>query len=261
MLGSPMQALLKLYKQCAHATLLGLSTSALAMGFLFLLMIALLLTQILASGLGMMGGFLVGIVQAFAIGAYLSLVEISVVSKRRITAKDMKRAVGLYFWEVISVLFIFFIVSILLNYSVPSLLFIVIPVANLVFNPAPELIYQTRETSTGLLATALQFMLENWPEWLGAHLVAGCFLAAWVFIIQGHINTPWILDTIQLFGPWFGFILSGTLALEIGGSGLVGFFSFFLMFVFVHTFMLFRGHLFHILHTTSRRTRAWKAQL
>jgi hypothetical protein len=46
-----------------------------------------------------------------------------------------------------------------------------------------------------------------------------------------------------------------------GPSPLLGYVLFAAMFVLTHAFMIFRGHLYRHLKTSSRRGRAWQAQL
>ena len=47
--------------------------------------------------------------EAWIAGWYLALVEIGVGERRRITMDDLRECSGVYLWEVISILFIFFI--------------------------------------------------------------------------------------------------------------------------------------------------------
>jgi hypothetical protein len=104
-------------------------------------------------------------------------------------------------------------------------------------------------------------MQENWPEWLGGHLIPFSLLTAWAYLMTGGWSANWILSTLTLFGPWFEFIQAGSLAIQLGGTGIGGLLSFVGIFAFVHGVMLFRGNLYKRLRHSSRRSRAWQARL
>ena len=59
-----------------------------------------------AMSLGMLGGFLLGGANAFALGMLFSLLEQAVLSTRQITWEDIWNAAGQYFWDVITIGFI-----------------------------------------------------------------------------------------------------------------------------------------------------------
>lgn len=258
---STLNATLALYRTAAQDTWASLRRSALAMAFLLGAFAAFIGLAIAMSPFGMAGGFVLGFVRAGLIGWYLALLEIAVVGRRRVRVDDVKETLGTYFWETISILFLFFVPELILSMSAPQALLVLVPIASLVFNPAPEMLYQERTQSTQTLGDAARFMQQNWPEWLGAHLLAGVVLIGWGWALTGALHASWLLKVVQLFGPWFEFIMGGALALQLGGSGAAGVLSFFGMFVFVHAFMLFRGHLYRKLRSTSRRARAWQARL
>jgi hypothetical protein len=104
-------------------------------------------------------------------------------------------------------------------------------------------------------------MQQSWPEWLGAHAFAFAFVLGWSWLITGHVSTADALNTVQMFGPFFGFIMAGGYALDAVALDPVAMVSAIVMLVFVHAFMLFRGFLFQSLHGTSRRGRAWRARM
>lgn len=253
-------AAINLYKEATRDTLHTLGRSYLAMGFLLVAFIAMLIAYPVFSQFGLAGGFALGMMEAWIAGWYLALIEIGVSSQRKVKFDDIRESSGVYFWEVISILFIFFIARLLLM-GMPSVLFIVVPVATVLFNPAPEMIYQDGVQSVDLLGRSVQFMQENWPEWLGGHLLPFGLLTAWAYFMTGSWSSDWILSTLTLFGPWFEFIQAGSLAFMLGGNGIGGLVSFVGIFVFVHAVMLFRGNLYKRLKHSSRRSRAWQARL
>ena len=137
-------------------------------GFGFLLVLA---TQI-ASPLGMIGGFLLGAVNALLVGATLSLIEQSIRQARAITFQDIVSSVGHYFWDVIGIGFILWLPLMALDLSMQTnpygqlISYVTFLLIFLLLNPAPEIIYQVRHDSPlEVLKTSYEFVLENWIEW------------------------------------------------------------------------------------------------
>lgn len=255
-----LKATFDLYRESARDAARDLPRSAWAMAFLLLAQVGFLaLGGALAPG-GMAGRFVLGFIHCGLIGWYLALLDITVVSRRRLRFDDLRGTFGAYFWETMSILFLFYIPQLILSKTAPDLLLVLVPIAAIVFNTAPEALYQDRTQSTQLLGDAMRFMQPNWPEWLGAHLLAAAALIGWGYALTGVIDNSWLLDVAQLFGPFFGFLFAGLHALRLGGVGLAGVLSAFGLFAFVHFFMLFRGHLYRRLRTSNRRGRAWRAR-
>lgn len=163
---------LALYQSAFHKTgqslIRGWMTIAAVVGFGFLLMLA---TQI-ASPLGMVGGFLLGAVNALLVGATLSLVEQSISHARALTIKDLIASVGHYFWDVIGIGFILWLPLMALDLSMQAnpygqlISYAALLLLFLLLNPAPEIIYQVRHDSPlEVLKTSYEFVLENWIEW------------------------------------------------------------------------------------------------
>ncbi|MBN2798224.1 MAG: hypothetical protein JXX28_03690 [Deltaproteobacteria bacterium] len=252
---------LKLYRDALTDTWGSLQRSALALGALLVATPVLLVAGVLAAPLGMAGGFIVGMLHAALVGWYLHAVSLGVVQRRRVVLSDLTRTFGVYLWEVISVLFIFWIADLLVLRHL-SFGWVIVLIAGVVFNPVPELIYLGRSRSLELLADAARFVQDNWPEWIAVHLIGAGVAggALWLLVgpAMGAAYGVWLL---QLFGPWFGFISSGTLVLGLAGQGPVGILTGVLVAVAIHAWMLFRGHLFLRLSRSSRRTRAWQARL
>lgn len=255
------KATLTLYRDAVTDTWRSLGRSLWAMAFLLLAHLGFFALAGVLGRTGTAGGFVLGFIQAGLIGWYLAQLEITVVGKRKLRLDDLKDTFGTYFWETISVLFLFFIPQLILRFTAPQLLLVLVPIAALVFNPAPEALYQDRTQSTQLLGDVMKFMQQNWPEWLGAHIVAAVALIGWGWALTGVVDPSWWLDVVQIFGPFFQFITAGALAFRLGGIGPAGLASFLGMFVFVHAFMLFRGHLYTRLRRSSRRSRSWQAKL
>ena len=209
----------------------------------------------MAPGASFAAGFVVALVHAGCVGSYLCLVETCVIQKQRVRFGEIQESFGTYLWEVISILFLFFIAElvVLAMLRAFTLWAVLMVVATVAFNPAPELIYQGRARGMELLREAAVFVRRAGLEWFAPQLLlVGALLfwqpALWAFAAKA-------------FGPFFGFLEAGDLffasvmgraptPLEIGllvGSVLV-----------THFVMLFRGHLYQGLDTGGRRARAWR---
>ena len=169
---------------------------------------------------------------------------------------DVTDSVGPYLWEVISVLFLFWIASLVLNMlHLGSLTVILVVVAFLIFNPIPEVLYQSRARSVDALTRSISFIKENWPEWFVPQLLMILLMAP---LLHGG---PMLLFT--MFGPFFGFLDVGRLLAQAFFGGVASTNTLIwtaTAVVLVHTMMLFRGFLYAELSQGSRRTRAWKSQ-
>ena len=232
-----------IYKDALNATSQSFLRAPLVLVALIAGAVGLIVLPIFTSGLGILGGFIVGFYHAAAVGTYLYLVGIAVTTKRRVTPKMVTNNLGALLWEVISVLFLFMIAGFILHGQPNNIQTGFTLLLALIFNPVPELIYLKQARSIELLQDATLFMQRHWPEWLGGHLIAVMVLAPWAFFI-GDSSLPLITEMMQMFGPWFGFIKAPLIALSVASSGLAGVMSAFFILLFAHGFMIFRGHLF-----------------
>ncbi len=280
-----MTGLPRLYLKVTKESFRSFAKSPLAMVGLAAATVVVILISTLTAPLGIVGGFIVGFTQAAAIGFYLYLIGLAVSGKRRVGWSDLQDGVGTFLWEVISILFIFMFVEILLYKQDPSIRTGVVLLTTLIFNPVPELIYIKGKRSIELLSDSTRFMQENWPEWLGAHLFVAVGFGSWLLFISGTpfelvvsvtdairalnleavlvIVSPYlnsITSFMKMFGPWFGFLHAPLLALKAMGGGSMGFLNAIVLLLLTHWFMLFRGHLFIQLSVSSKRSRAWKAK-
>lgn len=259
---STLTATLQLYRKALEDAFQSIRRSYWAIAFLLGAFGVLFILMLTVGRAGIVGGFVIGFAYAGLTGWYLSLVEIAVQTRRTVKRTDIQETFGQYFSETISVMFLFFIPEFLLTQAMPESLWILVPAACLAFNPIPEMIYQGRTSGIEVIRDAAVFMQQNWPEWLGAHLLLGGGMAGLARVLHGSWDPGWILEAIQMFGPWFGFMQAGVWGFQLGGSAAVpSYLLFVLMFVLAHAFMIFRGQLYRRLHDTSRRGRAWQAQL
>ena len=247
----------------------GWMTMVAVVGFGFLLVVT---TQI-ASPLGMVGGFLLGAVNALLVGATLSLIEQSISHARALTVRDIVGSVGHYFWDVIGIGFILWLPLMALDLSMQTnpygqlISYAVFLLIFLLLNPAPEIIYQIRHNSPlEVLKTSCEFVLENWIEW---------FLPFAVILIPIVLSPMGLQSFFYLssqVGRGVGLEFSQLLVLPftiLGGwldyVGIPSAISWYLGLLFTPplavAMLLFRGYLFASLHGVSRRQRRFISPL
>ncbi|MDH4185829.1 MAG: hypothetical protein OEV08_02425 [Nitrospira sp.] len=241
----------------------GWVTMVAVVGFGFLLILA---AQI-AAPLGMIGGFLLGAVNALLVGATLSLIEQSITHMRTLTVQDIFDSIGHYFWDVIGVGFILWIPLMALDMSMQAnpygqlLSYAVLLLLFLLLNPAPEIIYQVRHDSPlDVLTTSYEFVLENWIEWF---LPVAILLLPIVLSPMG-LESFFSLSSRAGRGAGLDFFQLLVLPFTILGSwldyvGILPSISWYLGLLLTPpvavAMLLFRGHLFASLHGYSRRQR------
>ncbi len=220
--------------------------------------VLVLAASTLLAPLGFAGGLVVGLVHAAAIGSYLCLLEIAITQRRPIAFTEIQESFGTYLWEVISVLWIFFLAQVVLVWilQLSAVWLGLMLVAFFAFNPAPELIYQGRSRGLELLGDTLRFVRQSGLTWFPAQVL--------ILIALGAILPQHRLFLLQAFGPSFGF-------LDVGGlfftqlmsraptwQELAGFAAAVLA---THWFLLFRGFLFKAIGRGGRRLREWQERL
>jgi len=217
--------------------------------------------------LGMVGGFVLGAVNALLIGATLSLIEQAIKGMRGITVRDVLDSMGHYFWDVISVGFVLWIPTMLLDTSLranPDSQFLVTACLLLVFillNPAPEVIYLTRHDSPlDVLKRSYDFVLENWIEWfLPMALILAPLGLSLFFKLSSRLGRGAGLDFIQLLLVPFTVLTAWLTDLGISAE-VTGGLALLLTPPLTIGMLLFRGHLFVALSATSRRQRLYQSQ-
>ncbi len=258
---SMVTATLKLYREAARDSIASIRRSFWAAVFLLAAYLGIVALSPLLGLAGFAGGFIMFLVYAGLTGWYLSLVEIAVSTRRAVKVGDVRDNVGAYFSEMINIMFIFFLPEFLIGMASPEALLVLVPAACLAFNPIPEMLYQERSGGLEMIKDSAVFMQQNWPEWLGGHVVMAGLLAGVGWALSGVWSPEWMIGAAQMFGPWFGFMHAGAWVLNLGENTPLSLGLFVLVFVFAHCFMVFRGHLYRGLRASSRRGRAWKAKV
>lgn len=272
-MGTHLTALIELYRVVLQKTWQSLRrgwiTILAIIGFSFLLNVA----QQIAAPLGIVGGFILGAVNALLVGATLSLIEQSIMYARPLKARDIFDSFGHYFWDVIGVGFVLWIPLMALTMVAqtnPNGLFLSYAVMLLIFillNPAPEVIYQVRHDSPlDVFKNAYEFVIENWIEWflpialLLLPLVAAPDGIASFFQLSRRAGRGAGLDFAQILTLPFTIIESWLSYLGIA-SNVGGILGLLLTPVLAVCLLLFRGHLFARLSGSSGRQRRFAAKL
>lgn len=244
---------LALYRDSAFDALRATGRSAYALLLLLLLFPALALVGMLTSPLGMIGGFVTGFMNAACAGTYLATLQDALEERRSLSLGSIRGNLGRYTSEVLGVAFPMWIASMIASAVLPGALNGVFQLAvGVLFNVAPEMIGRTRASGLELLQDAVVWLKENGPEW---------FVPQGVVLLGLLALRPSAFGTVLgMFGPQFGFVNAGALALSVG-SGPAAWAGGLLLVGFVHAFMLFRGALFQRLGRGGRRARAWRARM
>ncbi|WP_455244747.1 hypothetical protein [Petrachloros mirabilis] len=272
-MGTQLAALIDLYRGVLQKTWQSLQrgwiTILAVIGFAFLLNVA----HQIAAPLGIVGGFILGAVNALLVGATLSLIEQSIMFTRTLKPRDIFDSFGHYFWDVIGVGFVLWIPLMALSMVTqtnPNGLFLSYAVMLLIFillNPAPEVIYQVRHDSPlDVFKSAYEFVIENWIEWflpialLLLPLVAAPDGIASFFRLSRRAGRGAGLDFAQILTLPFTIIESWLSYLGVA-SNVGGLLGLLLTPVLAVCLLLFRGHLFARLSGSSRRQRQFAAKL
>ncbi|MBU5427294.1 hypothetical protein KQI41_12945 [Tissierella pigra] len=209
--------------------------------YIIINMLMFSLAMTLFSGiLSIIAGVIIAIVSASLISNYLYLLY-NVINYNRITFQDFKDGFKYFLRKVYTVFFFAWIGSYLLNIVQGILGFngyilnIVVTVSIFILlNPLPETLYLKVLEPMDSIMYSIDFMKENWLNWLLPNVV---FYIV-IYYLTGNIVT---IFTTHL-----------NLGLDLGILGIIryllgqGIFSF---------TMIYRGHLYKLLSTSTRRKR------
>lgn len=201
---------------------------------------------------GLLGGLAAGFGMAAVASSYLHLLALAV-ARRRIGGSDIRESFGARIWDVVSVMFAFWIINLLVSTVVsgipkgPIIAALVGLAMAVFFNPVPELLYQSTTRSFSLLAEAARFISARGLEWLFPNLILGVLLLLPTGILHG--GEPLGERVLSLTGLFsVGGLLQAILGVPLPFAPL--------LLVFVHWAMIFRGLLFQALTTGGGRQQA-----
>jgi hypothetical protein len=171
--------------------------------------------------LGIAGGFVLTLIQAACISSFLYLVEM-IVRTSKVTLDDFRRSFVPYLWDVVGIMFLFWIVTLLrpaflqLPQGEVILLFVYLAIFVL-FNAVPELIYMGHCSAAALLSESYEFIAENWIEWFPATLLA---VAVMAFVRSLPVSGAgfYAQEAALALLLYFTMVMRGLLFIELHGS-------------------------------------------
>jgi hypothetical protein len=227
---------------------------ALLMGFA-----AVLLANL---NLGVIGGLLLGLLEALCISSYLYLLS-QAVAGSRIGLADLRHNFASLFIEVIGILFILWVAGMAVGFLArlaserATFVMAAYSLAVAVFlNPVPEIIYQGRTSgrSTELVVASFHFIQQHWIEWFVPNILFGVLLVGVAFGAEA-LNAQTLMTTLPgLFSLQAGYRLAPSLL--SGGRPL---WHWPILLAVVHYAMVFRGVLFRELASGGWRVRAFRS--
>lgn len=129
-------------------------------------------TRTIAMRLGVLGGFLMGFVLAACWSSYLEIIsQVVAAGKLRLSWREFRSTFAARLWDVISVMFAFWIIALLTGpltsgtngIALSAILGLAMA---FFFNVVPELLYQGQSRSFGLLMDSARFMFTYPVLWL-----------------------------------------------------------------------------------------------
>ena len=210
--------------------------------------------------LGMVGGLVIGFVLAACWSSYLELVSQAVAgSKIRLSWIDFRRTFAARLWDVVSVMFAFWIISLLMSpmmggphgERVAAVFGLAVA---FFFNAVPELLYQGHSRSFALLLDSARFMIAHPVVWLLPNLA----FATLLLLPTGRLSVNQPAELLLVFGSTF--------SSPLGLAGMVGAWPMWawpLILFGLHYAMVFRGLLFQQLSSgvDNPRLRAFRAKM
>lgn len=226
-------AYLKLYVDCLSRAAAGIAKNAWTLVLPMGLFAAVALLAVPLSALGPLSGMFLRLAMYFAFSSYLYFAA-GIVANQKVGLDDLKKSFLAYFWSIMGLLFVVWIAEIVLgavfgqNPNKGVILLGLDLLAFVVLNAAPEIIY-TKGTRGGMdtISRSVKFVQENWIEWF----------------------VPMLLVGAAAYGVWSNlWRLPGavTLVLALVGGAIF------------HLVMVFRGHLFEALDSSTHRQRMFK---
>jgi hypothetical protein len=200
---------------------------------------------------GMLGGFVIGAVGAACLSSYLHLLS-AAVAGRPIRLRDLQESFGARFWDVISVMFAFWLIDFVLArvaHGTGDQGTIVIALAHLAmavfFNPTLELLYQSQARSFSVLSESATFISRSGPEWLIPNIAFALLVLFATGSLHGSPPGQIVLNVSALLFPVAGGTGSGAVAALFSNQSWP---VMLLLLLLIHWVMVFRGVLFAALN-------------
>ncbi len=207
---------------------------------LITLFVGSLVSLIFRGPLMIISGFITYFIQSAIISNYLYLL-FNIINYNRFSFNDFKQGFTAFLWKIYGVFFIIYIGELLLSTlgifgsAALSLNSVIMLIAIIAFNALPESIYLKSYSPADTLMYSLEFIKENWLNWLVPNVV---FMVL-IYITTGNILMNFVNTSIRFT---FG-LSSKTFVLYLIGQIIFSF------------MMIYRGYLFKVLSTSTRRKR------
>ena len=231
---------LRLYADCLKKAFKGIRKNLwtlllpIGLNFLFFMMFLLL-----GALLRQASGFVIGFVMGAIFSAYLYFVS-EVVQNGKASLSEFWKSLGAYFWSIMNVFFILFIFNLMFSYAIATnphattlrlaLNFLIL----VLLNAVPEVLYQRGTYGFASIMESVRFIQENWIEWLIPHLLLG----GAVYLLSPALLSVLVDNPLAL------------IALSLPAAIMGG--------LVLHVLMIFRGHLFEALNSSTHRQRMFR---
>lgn len=216
----------------------------LAVGVIFYIieLVASYIIGLLVAGpTSILSGFINAFVRSAIYSSYLYIL-FNIINYRRFRFSDIKTGFSHFLWKVYGVFFIMYIAQLilgllgnLLGTAANILNILILLTAFIVFNALPEAIYLKDYRPMDTLTYTMDFIKENWLNWFIPNIIFGAVLFLLGVRQFGTIFSPSLINN-----PYAALItMVPALVIRIVFS----------------VFMLYRGFLFKLLSTSTRRKR------
>ncbi|MBZ2175954.1 hypothetical protein K8M07_11965 [Schnuerera sp. xch1] len=211
------------------------------------LVAALFVGNLLRGPLSILSGIITAIITSSLTSNYLYLL-FNVINYNKITYNNFKDGFTQYLWKVYGIFFIAWIVTYVLsaisrlfgnNLGILITLFSLAAV--ILLNALPETLYQKYYSSSESIQYAFEFIKENWLNWF----IPNVILLLILYLITGRL-------ILNMFTTHLSFNMNfdiGSMIRYLIGQSLFSF------------VMIYRGHLFKLLSTSTRRKRMYMKKL
>jgi len=249
-----MKSTLALYGECLGEASKALISNWILLPAIIVLFIFMQVIQLLVSGLGIAGGFIIGLAGIAFMTLFYSWIE-DIVRKSKLKVRYMGKFDTSLFFSLISFAFIFWIFMFALQglaqgADAALILTFVLLITVIILNPIAEIIYIHRYDGVQSITHAARFTLDNWFEWL---------LPLIIILLPFLLLNP--LLSLFLFSRTHP-LLSGMVLVH--GAGIFGFevpyLAVIIGLILATWYTLFRGFLFLKLDSSSRRQRIYRAK-
>lgn len=240
-----MNDLLKVQKKAIHKTHKTLRTQPMSLFLPLALAVFFTLINIFGTNVfrfGILGGFILAFLYALLVSGTMYFYD-QLIRYNRLDKNDLGDGWKVYIRSVYSLYFLLMLVKIV--FSSLGISNLLIGVLYLLLNPIPEVIYLKGYYGFDAVKYSLSFLKENALQWslsLGAYIVINILLLGTAQTIFGIVSTN-IVN--QMGGLTDGISINNTIYMlrQIVSLLLTGY------------YMIFRGHIFIILSTSTKRKR------